>query len=377
MKEEEIAMKKLVSVLLAAVMILTLVACGGDTKSSETTKDTSSAVESSEKASLSLKMSGHPYIHAVPTIYAGETGIWDEVFEDWSYDVYASGPVQNEAIASGSWEAGTTGMGGLITGAPAYNLKAIGFTTPDTQTVRLMVRPDSELATMEPDEKGVRGTADDWRGKTIFCATGTVCHMLLSATLEHLGLTADDINLVDTSVPNSYATFIAGEGDLVCIWDPFSFQYEAEGGVTVANCVDLGLNMPAIIVATEEALTNNREAVVTFLDHYLELADQMNADPELCAEWLTKYQNEQGITTNYEDSLSDTKLRPFVSYEENLELFTPGSDGVTPAETILLDFADFLIAQGKLTEADKEKMIENDFVDYSVIQDVAARRAAS
>lgn len=356
-------MKKIVAMLASLAMLLSLAACGSS----------SSTASSSNNGKLSLKISGHPYIHALPTVYAEKNGIMDTLFDDWSFDVYANGPVQNEAIATGAWEAGTTGIGGIITGAPTYNMKAIGFTTPDTQMVEIMVRPDSELAGMEPDEMGVRGTADDWRGKTVMCATGTICHMLLIATLEHLGLTSDDINLVDTSVPNGYASFIAGEGDIVCLWDTFSYQYENEGGVVVANCKGLGLNMPAVIVATEDALENNREAVVEWVKMYFDVAEKLANDPDGTTKLLYDYQMEQGITTTEEDCRAEVEMRPFISLDENLEMFKEDASGTSEAETTLLDFADFMISQGKLTEKDKQTMIDNNFVDGSILQEIAAQ----
>lgn len=370
-------MKKVLIFTLILAMIFSISACGTKNANSKEKEDEGGQETISpekQESNLSVKMSSHPYIHALPMVYADQNGILDELFEKWSFDVYANGPVQNEAIASGAWEVGTTGMGGLVGGAPAYNLKAIGFTTPDTLLIKVMVRGDSELAKMEPDEMGVRGKAEDWKGKTIFCATGTGCHLLLVAALEHLNLTTDDVNIVDTSVPNGYASFLAGEGDIVVLWDSFSYQYAQKGGVDIANCVDMGLVMPNIIVATEDAIKNNREAVVAFLKMYTDNSDKLTEDPTMAAEMLYDYQNAEGITTTLEDCQTGVKLRPFFSFEENLKMFTPDQNGQTEAEQIVIRFMDFLISQGKFTEADKEKMIGNQFVDYSIMQDVAKIR---
>lgn len=45
-------------------------------------------------------------------------------------------------------------------------------------------------------------------------------------------------------------------------------------------------------------------------------------------------------------------------------------DGTCEAERILLTFADFMISQGKLTEADKQRMIDNNFVDTSFMKNI-------
>lgn len=67
------------------------------------------------------------------------------MYDKYDYEItqYSGGPTQNEAISSGAWEVGSTGTGGAILGASGYNLKVIGFTCGDTNTVDLWVRPDS------------------------------------------------------------------------------------------------------------------------------------------------------------------------------------------------------------------------------------------
>lgn len=95
-------MKRLVALLLTATMIASLAACGG-AKESETT-DTATATteqgESSEAAEdvddtvYDIKVSGHPYIHALPSVYAIEQGYFK--CEDPTVDMYSGGPVQNE-----------------------------------------------------------------------------------------------------------------------------------------------------------------------------------------------------------------------------------------------------------------------------------------
>ena len=201
--------KKLVTMVLAAILAMSSVVCGVQ-------------AEAVDDTVYDIKVSGHPYIHALPSVYAIERGYFN--CEDTTVDMYSGGPVQNEAIASSAWDVGTTGTGGIVLGAVGYDLKAIGFTAPDESTVDLWVRPDSPLASCEPDENGIFGTAEDWKGLTILCPTGTSCHMLLIGLLEHMGLTQDDINLIDTSVADSYAAFKAGTGDVCALWSPSRFQ---------------------------------------------------------------------------------------------------------------------------------------------------------
>ncbi len=372
-------MKKLVALLLAVAMVTSMAACG---KKEEPAQDNAPAAEDTADAPqetggdaetpaddtvYDIKVSGHPYIHALASVYAIDQGYFK--CEDTTVDMYSGGPVQNEAIASGAWDVGTTGTGGIVLGAVGYNLKAIAYTSPDENTVDLWVRPDSPLAGCTPDEKGVYGTAEDWKGLTVLCATGTSCHMMLIGLLEHLGLTEDDINLVDTSVADSYAAFKAGTGDVVALWSPFGFQAEEDTDwVKVANAVNLGIIQPCVVVATEEAIKNDWDGVYAYLKAYLQAATELNADPEGTATMLYDFEEEQGISLSETAAIKEVESRPYASVERNQELFTVRDDGGCEANDILLVFAEFFEGQGKISEEDLNTLRENGMVDTSFME---------
>ena len=122
-------MKKLVALLLAVAMVTSMAACG---KKEEPAQDNAPAAEDTADAPqetggdaetpaddtvYDIKVSGHPYIHALASVYAIDQGYFK--CEDTTVDMYSGGPVQNEAIASGAWDVGTTGTGGIV-------LRAVG-----------------------------------------------------------------------------------------------------------------------------------------------------------------------------------------------------------------------------------------------------------
>lgn len=359
--------RRLTALLMAGVMAFGMMACGSSGEDKSSGKDAAKE-EDAGKEKIPLKISHHPYLHGLPSIYAEENGLYDKF--DYTIDMYAGGPVQNEAIASGAWEVGTTGIGGAVLGCPTYNMKVIGFACDDTAAVGIWVRPDSDLAKKDPDEKGVRGTAEDWKGKKILCQTGTTCHMTLVATLEHLGLTADDVEIVDTAVAQSYAAFKAGEADVVCLWSPFGYQAESdEGWVQISGAEGLGLEMPNLIVATEEAVKNRPEAVQQWLEAYLKAVEEMREDSE-AAQKLYDFEEQEGITMTEEAAERDIEVRQFPTLEENKAVFETDENGNSKALEILLGFADFMIEQGKLTEADKQEMIDNGAIDGSFIANI-------
>lgn len=347
-------MKRTITLLLALLMLMVPLAA------------TAAADEEPPAEIVELKMSHHPYVHALPSIYADENGIYDQYF-DYNIDIYANGPVQNEAIASGSWEVGTTGLGGAVLGVIGYNMKILGFTTPDTNTTDIWVRPDSPLASAEVDEDGVYGTADDWKGLTILCNRGTICHMVLLATLEHLGLKESDVNIVDASVANCYTAFLSGEGDVVCIWDAMGLKAQENGWVKVSSAPAVGVDLPALLVCTEEAYNEKPEAVKQWMKIYFDCTDELLADPEAAAEMLYDYQTSEGVAVSEEDCTATIELRPFYTLEDQEQFFAPDEDGNTRAHEVMMQYADFMLSQGNITQEDYDAMAASDFVvDYAM-----------
>ena len=367
--------KKVLALALTFVLCLGILsACGSSSTTTPTQTTTTQTTTTAEPAApteekfekVELKMSHHPYVHALPGIYASENGMFDDYF-DYSIDIYANGPVQNEAIASGSWEVGTTGLGGAVIGVIGYNMKILGFTTPDTNTTSIWVRGDSPLASASVDESGVYGTADDWRGLTILCNRGTVCHMVLIATLEHLGLTEDDVNIIDASVANCYTAFVSGEGDVVCIWDAMCQKAEANGWVEVSSAPAVGIELPALLVCTEEAYKNKPESVKKWLEIYFEATDILLADADLAAAALYDYQTSEGISVTEDDCATTIVLRPFYTLEDQQKFFTPGPNGTSRAYDVLMEYAAFMLSQGNITQEAYDQMAASDFaLDYVV-----------
>lgn len=375
-------MKRKIAVLLSGLLLLTsvLTSCSGGDKSGSDSSgknapssekiEASTPTDTSDEKTYDLKVSGHPYIHALASEFAIKQGYIK--LKDPTVDMYASGPVQNEAIASGAWDVGTTGTGGAVLGAVGYDLKIIGYSVPDENTVDLWVRADSPLAKAPKDDKGVRGTAADWKGKTILCPSGTSCHMLLIATLKHLGLTEKDVTLIDSSVADSYAAFKAGTGDIVALWSPFGFSaQEKEDWVKVSVASDLGVIMPCLVVATPEAIKNDWDGVYAYLCAYLKAADYLNAHQEEAAKLLYDFEEEQGISMSESVAKLEVENRPFCSSEKNIKLFTPDKDGNCEANKIMLIFADFFKQQGKISAADYEKLEKNGMVDTSFMKKYA------
>lgn len=360
--------KRILALAVALCIVFSMAACSSapakeDTPATGSAPATVAAPAAEEKPSL--KISGHPYIHALPNYYADLNGMYNEVFEEYTIDMYANGPVQNEAIASGAWEVGTTGLAGLVLGAVGYDLKAIGIAAGDTLTTDIWVRPDSPLAKCEPDENGVRGTADDWRGLTYLCVSTHLSELVLGHALEYLGLTFDDISMINTDAANCFTAYKAGEGDVTVLVSPYGYRGEDEGWVKICSAEMLGLNMPCIICATDETIKEKPEVVQLWLETFQTAADQMNADKESTVEIYKEFSTGEGIVVTDESAAKEVENRPFPTREEQKAVCQIGENGKSELEQILLDYAEYMKDAGKITEEDYQHLLENSMVDTS------------
>ena len=110
--------------------------------------------------------------------------------------------------------------------------------------------------------------------------------------------------------------------------------------------------------------------VQEWLNCYLQSVEELRADPEGSAELLFDFEEEEGISMTEAAAKRDIETRIFPSLEENQKAFAEDAEGNISAQEDLLKFADFMISQGKLTEADKQAMIDNKAVDGTFMANV-------
>ncbi len=183
-------MKKVTSLLLAAVMVLSLAACSaGQTNSPPPSDDAASgggdgkvqvngmlwAVEPlPEKTKITVSYLANSTAETA-TYIADEKGWLEACNLEVEMVYFAGGPAQMEAI--NSWDCGTTGIGGMITGILNYDLKTLGVVAQDRGLFQaFFARKDSDIVaagTGHADVEGLYGTAETWKGKEIITAVGT------------------------------------------------------------------------------------------------------------------------------------------------------------------------------------------------------------
>lgn len=379
--------KKLISLLVATGLLASaLTGCGS---SSSGSSETSSSAETSQPATeataettgenVSIVVSHQPYSHGLPSYIGEQEGTFAENGVDMEILWFTGGNTQNEALGADEWDAGCYGAAPAIAAGIAYDAKIIGIHVGDNVSIAYWAREDSDVAQIQGEVEGypdIYGNADTWRGKTILCATSTSVHFGLVATLSKLGLTQNDVNIVHMDVPSAYAAFKAGEGDIVALWDPQNYQAEQEGWVKVSSGMAFPEEFPTVFVASQKAIDENWDGVYQWFKTSLDICEKYNDDLDAQAAYLLEMQLDNGIDTDEEQAKRFVSDRPLPTLEKEIEYFS-GAYGSRKMDEVMDNVIDFFIEQGSYTEADKQTLYDNGFIDSEFIEALAEERGLS
>lgn len=332
-------MKKSVALCMAATMVFSLVA--GSCVCAE---------EPLKEVTISLQ----PAPHSLGAYVALDKGWFEEEGLDVDVLTYIAGAPQLEAVASDAWTVGVMGVAAGVTGLMSYDLTCLGFSQWDYFNQNLYARPDSEIVAAGKgslaDYPDIYGNADLYRGKTILCTKGSMGHLELLASLAALGLTEDDVDIVHMEVAAAYQAFLAGEGDMVCLWSTFASDGEKEGLVPVAGAEAAKLFVPSVILASDKAL-EDEETTQKVLNVMIRGFMWVMDHPEEAAEYYYNICEEEGVTCTEEyaaEFISKAYGPRIDEYREMLDTDEYTAD--------LANVMKYYIAAGTYVESDTEKV---------------------
>lgn len=366
--------KKLFALILALVMIFSFAACGG------TDND---ATDTSGGTATELKISGHPAPHSLPNAIAITKGFFGDFGLDVSNTYYISGLSQMEAAPSNTWECGICGIPPTINGTLNYGVSIVGFSIYDDAPQYLFVREDSPIYQAGkgniPEYPDLYGTAETWKGSTVLLPKGTTAHVLMLATLDALGLTESDVNIVHTEVPAAAQAFRAGEGDVVAQWSTFTYEALEEGWKPVSTAATIGLDLPSPILANNDILESNPDAVQSYVNTVVSTLQWIN-DESNRDELIDIYYNmciDEGVSITEEacEWAIDIHHVPTIEELEALLEVDPET-GLNGYQTTVSKVMDLLIRAGSYEENQKQALM--DAIDTTFIEKaIASYKAAN
>ncbi len=152
---------------------------------------------------------------------------------------------------------------------------------------------DETMAVVARDGSGItEGDFSTLAGKRIGVTVGSINHLYLLAVLEDAGLSADDVEIVNTAAPDMAVALETSGVDAVVIWDPWpmTIQQQVEGTTLIARGGG-HIGFLGFIVAKREFVEQNPEVVEQFLTARA-MADQwMRENPDeaaaVASRWMT------------------------------------------------------------------------------------------
>ena len=275
-------MKKLIALGLAACMTFSLAGCSGSTgketavaSAAETAAEASTVAETSAEAAdteTSIDKLTVTYVTSplnVPTIIEKDQGIFEkELGVPVEYAELTSGADQTQALASGDvqvlYAVGATSV--ILSAANGADIKVLNMYSRSPKAF-CMYSKDETLTTPE-----------SLKGKTIAGPTGTNLHELLVSYLAQAGMTLDDVNYVNMTIPDAKAGLDGGSVDVALLAGATAYNAEQQGYHLVAD--GEGLISALIAVAT----------TLKFYDEHPDVIKKLNAAQEEIASYMADNQ---------------------------------------------------------------------------------------
>ena len=259
--------KRILSLMMAgALVVASLAGCGKN-----------------EEAKIPEKMV-FTYVTAplnVPSIVEKEQGMFAEAFADLGIEVeYAeitSGADQTQSLASGDvqvlYAVGASSV--ILSGANGADIKVINMYSRSPKAF-CMYAKDNTLTSPE-----------SLRGKTIAGPAGTNLHELLAAYLATAGMTIDDVDYVNMSIPDAKSGMEGNSVDVALLAGAAAYQAEQQGYHLVSDGEGLIDAIIAVAVTNEfydkypeiiEKLAEAQADIAAFMEEHEEETFQMVAD---------------------------------------------------------------------------------------------------
>ena len=270
-------MKKLIALGLAACMTFSLAGCSGsagkETAAASASAEAETSAEATADAETSIDKLTVTYVTSplnVPTIIEKDQGIFEkELGVPVEYAELTSGADQTQALASGDvqvlYAVGATSV--ILSAANGADIKVLNMYSRSPKAF-CMYSKDETLTTPE-----------SLKGKTIAGPTGTNLHELLVSYLAQAGMTLDDVNYVNMTIPDAKAGLDGGSVDVALLAGATAYNAEQQGYHLLAD--GEGLISALIAVAT----------TLKFYDEHPDVIEKLNAAQDEIASYMADNQD--------------------------------------------------------------------------------------
>jgi aliphatic sulfonates family ABC transporter substrate-binding protein len=202
--------------------------------------------------------------------------------------VFDSGKTTRNAMISGRIDIGVIGSTPFIVGAAKGQMEAIGLALYGSKTLAVVAGVKSGIDTLK-----------DLKGKRVGSQLGSATDFVFQhKILPKVGLTANDVQIVNITFQNHVAALAAGSIDAFAGVEPFPSVAEVDGlGKVLTDYSPYDLQ-PIILAANESTIANNRDGVVAFLRGWLAAVKVYQHHRAEATAIVLKYFKDKGFDVN-------------------------------------------------------------------------------
>lgn len=305
---------------------------------------------------------------SIPMHYISKMG-WD-VENGFKLEIttFAQGSGINEALGSGLVDVFTIGAAG-VSSCSVYDAVYLFSHCDSGAGQQFMIRADSEMAAekgFNPDYPEVYGTPDSVRGKSFLLPMGTASQILTDMYLEVLGLSEDDVTLINMDNTPAYQAFVSGQSDFASTCYPVADNYDPEQYLAAFSMTNLNCPYYDNILCSREFYEDEskHDALVALCEQLIRVSDAFK-DDKILMDTMVEWYDINGQACNPDEIEHQVLERPFFTYDDLTTIDSTASFKM---------IADFYAVVGNISDEDLEKVYKN--MDDTIIEEALEAYAA-
>ncbi len=325
--------KRFLSVLVLAMLTtVSLLGCGSTEEADNTSEDSVTEAadakeETSEDEKVIIRIADQPGCFVARI--AEKEGFYEKELGDnvevEIIDYPGGGPAITESFSAGEVDFGFLGDLPVITNkANGSDIKIVGYSFSKEETDLLVTLEGSGITSLE-----------DLKGKKIGVAIGTTAHSMILKQLDSVGLTENDVELVNLSFADCVTSLVSGDIDAASSFTTFVLPANKDGAniVTVSDATGLGISNT--VIAASGSFTDA---------HPKETAQLLKAFDD-AVQWIAENKDESiSFIAEYAEQDPEITTIDWEKWKQHIQLTEEDIDAV----------------EGVLEFAEKQELIENE-----------------
>lgn len=287
----------------SAMLLLTLGACGNETKKEENQTSTSSQAQTTSESIQQLTIGVMPSMDNMPLIIAHEQGFDKNHGVDLQIEAFKSGKDRDAAFQAGT-----------VDGINA-DLIAIATYLQGGMDVKITSATQGQFDFIGAKE--IQSMAD-LAGKEVVILKNQGPEFVAEKLLEQAGLTPASVQMVEVpQVPARVELLNNDQASAAILPEPFVTMTMAQGMHNLGSTLDLGINLFALTF-TQTVIDEKATAIKGMYEAYNDAVDWMNAHDQ--AEYIQLFIDEIGFPETLKEQIQvPTYQKAFQTKETDLQ----------------------------------------------------------